>query len=133
YADLLAKVTAGADWLVADAIGVEPIHAAVWDMLQPHLPQWISNPEGIHSGSIEATECLLEGLIIAGLAMQAAKSSRPASGAEHQFSHLWDMEHHVWRGEEPSHGFKVGIGMLASSLLYEQLLAANPQHLPIDS
>src|SRR4029077_17844815 len=25
YADLLAKVTAGADWLLADALGIEPI------------------------------------------------------------------------------------------------------------
>ena len=27
YADLLAKITAGADWIVADALGVEPIDA----------------------------------------------------------------------------------------------------------
>lgn len=26
--------------------------------------------------------------------MQAHESSRPASGAEHQFSHLWEMEGH---------------------------------------
>src|SRR5688572_19537488 len=30
YADLLAKNTAGADWIVADALGVEPIDRDVW-------------------------------------------------------------------------------------------------------
>src|SRR4029079_14549139 len=55
-------------------------------------------------------------------AMQAAKSSRPASGAEHQFRHLWDMQHHTHEGQPPSHGFKVGIGSLSSIALYEELL-----------
>jgi glycerol-1-phosphate dehydrogenase [NAD(P)+] len=54
--------------------------------------------------------------------MQATLSSRPASGAEHQFSHLWDMQHHTFNGVAPSHGFKVGIGVLASLALYEYLL-----------
>jgi glycerol-1-phosphate dehydrogenase [NAD(P)+] len=54
--------------------------------------------------------------------MQAALSSRPASGAEHQFSHLWDMQCHTFQGEAPSHGFKVGIGTLATLALYEDLL-----------
>jgi glycerol-1-phosphate dehydrogenase [NAD(P)+] len=54
--------------------------------------------------------------------MQWTKSSRPASGAEHQFSHLWDMEHHTHNGEAPSHGFKVGVATLAVTALYEELL-----------
>ena len=37
----------------------------------------------------------MEGLLLGGLAMQINKSSRPTSGAEHQFSHLWNMEHHT--------------------------------------
>ena len=52
------------------------------------------------------------------------RSSRPASGAEHQFSHLWDMEHHTHNGEAPSHGQKVGIGTLAVTGLYEKLFAS---------
>ena len=33
------------------------------------------------------------------------------------------MQHHTHAGRPPSHGFKVGIGTLASVALYEQLLA----------
>jgi len=54
--------------------------------------------------------------------MQWTRTSRPASGAEHQFSHLWDMEHHTHNGKAPAHGFKVGIATLYISALYEQLL-----------
>jgi len=60
--------------------------------------------------------------MLGGFAMQWTKSSRPASGAEHQFSHLWDMEHHTHHGEAPSHGFKVGIATLAVTAFYEELL-----------
>ena len=34
YADLLGKVTAGGDWLVADALGVEQIDPDVWSLVQ---------------------------------------------------------------------------------------------------
>jgi glycerol-1-phosphate dehydrogenase [NAD(P)+] len=75
----------------------------------------------VRDGKIEALHNLTVGLMMTGFAMQAACSSRPASGAEHQFSHLWDMEHHTHNGRIPSHGFKVGIGSLASTALYESL------------
>ena len=64
--------------------------------------------------------------------MQAAQSSRVASGAEHQFSHLWDMQHHTHNGHAPSHGFKVGIGTLATTALYERLLASQIEKLDAD-
>ena len=60
--------------------------------------------------------------MLGGFAMQWSRTSRPASGAEHQFSHLWDMEHHTYHGKAPSHGFKVGIATLYLSALYEQFL-----------
>jgi glycerol-1-phosphate dehydrogenase [NAD(P)+] len=75
---------------------------------------------------------LTTALLITGFAMQAACSSRPVSGAEHQFSHLWDMEHHTYRGLAPSHGFKVGIGTLASLALYEVLMTTDVERLDLD-
>src|SRR4029453_7065088 len=37
YGDLLGKVTAGADWLVADALGIEPVDPKVWELVQGPL------------------------------------------------------------------------------------------------
>jgi glycerol-1-phosphate dehydrogenase [NAD(P)+] len=122
YADLLAKTAAGADWLVADALGVEAIDRKAWNIVQGGLREAVSDPSGVRSGNPEATRRLTEGLMLCGFAMQWTKTSRPASGAEHQFSHLWDMQHHVHNGQTPAHGFKVGIGTLAVTALYEYLL-----------
>ena len=121
YADLMAKIPAGADWIIADALGVEPINQISWRLVQNPLRKLISNPSGVKHRDHQALCFLMEGLIMSGLAMQQAQSSRPASGAEHQFSHLWDNQHHKHNGKTPSHGFKVAVGSLASLALYEAL------------
>lgn len=132
YADLLAKVTAGADWILADALGVEPIHQKAWELAQGRLREALADPAGVRAGTPSAIEALSEGLLLTGFAMQFASSSRPASGAEHQFSHLWDMQHHTFRGSTPLHGFKVGIGTLAVARLYEFVLAQPLDKLDVD-
>jgi glycerol-1-phosphate dehydrogenase [NAD(P)+] len=132
YADLLAKVTAGADWILADALDVEPIDATAWNIVQGNLRSAVAAPDAVRSKDPQALRGLIEGLMLGGFAMQAMRSSRPASGAEHQFSHLWDMQHHTHNGSAPSHGLKVGIGTLAVTAIYELLLAQPLEHLDVD-
>ena len=133
YADLFAKVPAGADWILAEELGVEPIDSFAFSVVQDGLKDALADPAGVRSGDEKKIEALIEGLMLGGFAMQASRTSRPASGADHQFSHLWDMEHHTFHGHAPSHGFKVSIGMLASTALYEQLLATDIPHLDIEA
>jgi glycerol-1-phosphate dehydrogenase [NAD(P)+] len=133
YADLIAKVAAGADWILADALGVEAISQPAWDIAQGRLRELVANPAGVRARDPKPIGQLVEGLMLGGFAMQAAKTSRAASGAEHQFSHLWDMQHHKHNGRAPSHGFKVGIGTLASLALYERMLQRSFDKLDIDA
>lgn len=133
YADLVAKCPAGADWILADGLGVDPIDAANWEMVQSRLRHWMADAEGVRRRDYEALRRLTAALMITGFAMQAACSSRPVSGAEHQFSHLWDMEHHTFQGTTPSHGFKVGIGSLASIALYEVLMNTDIANLDVEA
>lgn len=132
YADLLAKVPAGADWIVADALGAEAMNSRAWEIVQGRLRESLDSPAAVRSGSAAAIGKLTAGLMLGGFAMQWAQSSRPASGAEHQFSHLWDMQHHTHRGRAPSHGFKVGLGTLAATALYEELLRQPLERLEVE-
>lgn len=132
YADLVAKVPAGADWILADAVGAEPIDRQAWNIVQGRLAEMIADAPGVAARKPAAVERLVEGLMLGGFAMQSAKSSRPASGAEHQFSHLWDMQHHTHNGHAPSHGFKVGIGTLAVTALYEELFRQSLEQLDVE-
>ncbi len=61
--------------------------------------------------------------------MQASGTSRPASGSEHQFSHYWEMQGLSIDGVPVSHGFKVGLGSLAVTALYELLLKLDDKDL----
>jgi glycerol-1-phosphate dehydrogenase [NAD(P)+] len=121
FGDLIGKLTAGADWLLADALGVEPVDPTAWELVQPAVRQAIAAPERLRERQPEAVARLFECLVASGLAMQVMRSSRPASGAEHQLSHLWEMR--GVGGAELSHGFKVGVGSVLIARLYERVLA----------
>lgn len=123
YGDLAGKVPAGADWILADALGIEPLDDIAWPMVQDRLRAWLSDPQAIAAGDVEAIAGLFAGLALVGLAMEAHGTSRPASGADHQIAHLWEMEDLTLGGERVSHGACVAVGCVATLRLYDWLLA----------
>jgi len=134
YADLFAKVPAGADWILADALGVEHIDKESFGVVQGGLKDALADPAKLHAGNHESLRRLIGGLLYSGFAMQIHRTSRPASGADHQFSHLWNMEHHVMAdGTMPSHGFQVAIGTLMSTALYERFLSEDMSQLDVEA
>ena len=133
YADLIAKIPAGADWIIADLVGSEAIHPLAWKLVQGPLRDTLANPSGCASGDEREVRKLCEGLVMSAFAMQAMGSSRPASGTEHQVSHYWDMEDLSFGGRPVSHGFKVGIGTLASTATLEFLLEQDLSKMDVDA
>ena len=126
YGDLAGKVPAGGDWMIADALGIEPIDTVAWPMVQDGLEGWLSQPDRIAAGDRDAVEGLFLGLTLVGLAMEAHGSSRPASGADHQIAHLWEMDDLHFDGERVSHGACVAVGTMAVLRMYDWLLAREP-------
>ena len=120
YADLAAKIPAGAEWMIADLMGTEPIIPIAWHVLQDVLNDQLSNPEGVAAAEPKAIADLFEGLTLSGFAMQAARSSRPASCCDHLFSHILDMTEHTYHGELQSHGFQVAIGTLTMCAVFDE-------------
>ena len=123
YGDLAGKVPAGADWMIADALGIEMIDAVAWPMVQNDLHDWLSQPAPIARGDRDALEGLFLGLTWVGLAMEAHGTSRPASGADHQIAHLWEMDDLHFGGERVSHGACVAVGTVAVLRIYDWLLS----------
>lgn len=123
YGDLAGKVPAGGDWMIADALGIEAIDDVAWPMVQEGLSGWLAHPDRIAAGDAQALEGLFQGLTLVGLAMEAHGSSRPASGADHQIAHLWEMDDLHHRGERVSHGACVSVGTMAVLRMYDWLLS----------
>ncbi len=122
YGDLAGKLVAGADWMLADAAGEERIAPEPFALVQDHVRDWLSQPARVAAHDREALRGLMHGLVISGFAMQAHGTSRPASGSDHQLSHLWEMEGLTVNGEPAAHGACVGVGAVSMLALYEWLL-----------
>lgn len=134
YGDLVGKIPAGACWLIADRLGVEPINWDVWPFLQEPFRHALARAAGVAAGDPDATAELGQALVLSGLTIQACNTSRPGSGAEHTFSHFWEMVHLGEDWAPPlSHGLKVGLGTIASAALYERILARDLTKLDIDA
>ncbi len=132
YGDLAGKIPAGGDWILADALGVEAIDDVAWPMVQGPLRGWLRDPALIAAGERGAIEGLFAGLTMVGLAMELHGSSRPASGADHQIAHLWEMDDLHNDGARVSHGACVAVGAVASLRLFDWLLARDLGGLDVD-
>ncbi len=133
YADLAAKIPAGGEWMIADLFGTEPIVPEAWKILYEILPEMIADPEGIAAGNPESVGVLFAGLTLSGIAMQVAHSSRPASCAEHLYSHWLDMTGHTFNGKLQSHGFQVGVGTLATCAFFDELLKMDLSEIDVEA
>lgn len=150
YADLLAKIPAGADWIVADAMGCESLDSFSYGLVHDGLGDALARPRAVYEGNVQEIEKLAEGLILSGFAMQVCQSSRPASGTEHLFGHYWEMTGLSYTGSEEvpgfetgksflsagryvPHGFEVGIGSLVSAACYEFLLGRDLTETDVDA
>ena len=130
YADLAAKLTAGADWHIADLLQQHRIDRFAWNLVQKNLRQWLMAPELLLQRDRKAVRNLFTGLAFTGFSMQYFLDSRPASGAEHLFSHIWEMQDLKYQGVSPSHGYKVGVGTLMATALMQEIFALPAPLLP---
>jgi glycerol-1-phosphate dehydrogenase [NAD(P)+] len=132
YGDLAGKVAAGADWIIADALEVEAIDYSVWPLVQDNLTDWLADPSGVAGGNEFAINHLFNGLVVSSIAMELHQSSRPASGADHQIAHLFEMDNCAVAGIPLSHGTCVTIGTITVLALYEWLLSNDLTQIDVD-
>lgn len=121
YGDIIAKFTGGADWIIADLMGIEKIDPLSWNLAQSAAVDIFPRSDALRRGDRQSINMLYKGLISSGLAMQHYNDSRPASGTEHFLSHTWEMFHLQKDGHDISHGFKVALGTLVAAALLEEL------------
>lgn len=120
--DVLGKFIALADWRIAHELTGESVCPVIYGIMEEAVGKiWDSCLDTL-SGSEEAFESVMYGLLMSGLAMQLMGNSRPASGAEHHMSHYWEVVNEQ-RGTTPAmHGEQVAVGTVLVLMLAEELL-----------
>ncbi|MBQ4353713.1 MAG: iron-containing alcohol dehydrogenase [Clostridia bacterium] len=122
--DVLGKYTSLFDWKVAKSLIGEYYCSEISDLEYEAVRELKEAVYARASISKEAyTTKVMNGLLLSGLAMQLAGNSRPASGAEHHMSHLWEMAR-INEDTDALHGEKVAVGLLAVVRRYKSCLAA---------
>jgi glycerol-1-phosphate dehydrogenase [NAD(P)+] len=109
--DALSNLSALADWELAGRERAEPIDGLAVAFARSPAESLLRREEELTS--IEFLTGLAEALVLSGLAMAVAGSSRPCSGACHEISHAIDA---LYPGKA-SHGEQVAVGALFASFL----------------
>jgi len=125
YGDLIAKLTGGADWIIADALAIEKIDNTAWSLSQNAARRLFYRSEEIRSRNPDAIMELYKGLIDTGLAIQLYKNSRPASGTEHLFSHTWEMITHLNNERTLFHGLQIALGTVIAAAMMNEIFNEN--------
>jgi len=124
--DMVAKYVSVCEWRMAKIVIDEYYCENIAELMRVALKKIVSNADGIAKRDPDAIQAIAEGLVIAGIAMAYAEVSRPASGLEHYFSHMWEMMA-LERGlPYDLHGIQVGIGTVLCMKLYRKFREITP-------
>ncbi len=124
--DMLAKYVSLVEWRLAGVILDEYYCPTIAEIMKETLKKCVDNASAAVKGDKTAICAVTEGLVIAGLAMNYAGVSRPASGIEHYISHIIDMRSLEFGTPADLHGIQCGITTLLSIRAYEKLLNIAP-------
>lgn len=124
--DILAKYVSIAEWRIAHIITGEYYCEQVAQLIRDTIKRCTDNAEALLKRDEKAVEAVFEGLVVSGIAMAYAGVSRPASGVEHYFSHIWDMRGLEFNTKVDLHGIQCAMATLQAVKLYENMKTMLP-------
>lgn len=123
-ADALSNGTAVLDWKLAHRLKGEEYSSFAAVLAQTASDLIMENARNIKPGIEDSAWVVVKSLIVSGVSMSVAGSSRPASGAEHMISHTLDQ----LAPDAAYHGEQVGVASILTMYLHggdwEQIRAA---------
>ena len=124
--DMLAKYISICEWRISHLVTGEYYCENVAGMMREALRRTATHAEGLKNRDETSVRATAEGLVISGIASSYAGISRPASGLEHCFSHMWEMMCLDQGRPFELHGIQVGIGTLIVLKLYDRIREITP-------
>jgi glycerol-1-phosphate dehydrogenase [NAD(P)+] len=121
FGDMLGKFTSIADWRLGRLLWDEPYDETIAQRTLDAVQLCVDNVAGIGKAEPDAVRALFDALVESGYCMLDFGQSRPASGAEHHYSHFWEMK--LLHEGRPAilHGAKVGVATVLVAGLYDRV------------
>ncbi len=125
YGDIIGKFSALNDWKLSHLVNGEYFCQYIYDVTFEQTTRTIDLADGILKREEQSAKTLMEALVIIGIMMSFAGSSRPASGSEHHLSHFFEITGLVHGADYFPHGIDVAYSTVITAKLREKLLAAS--------
>ena len=124
YGDIIGKYSALCDWLLSREINNEYFCQYIYDTTMKMVEDTLKVAKGLLQRDEESIKILMESLVVVGIMMSFAGSSRPASGSEHHLSHFFEIVGIV--NDEPyfPHGIDVAYSTIITAKIKEKLLGS---------
>ena len=124
--DMLAKYTSICEWRISQIVNGEYYCEEVAALVRAAVKRCVDNADGLLKKDEQAIAAVFEGLVVGGVAMAYAGVSRPASGVEHYFSHVWDMRHVEFGTPADLHGIMCAVGTRLALERFEKIKTITP-------
>jgi glycerol-1-phosphate dehydrogenase [NAD(P)+] len=112
--DVISNLTAVLDWKLAHRLKAEEYSSFAATLAVSAAEQVLDNTSAIKPGLEQSAWLVVKSLVVSGVSMAVAGSSRPASGAEHLLSHALDR---IAPGAA-MHGEQVAVGSIVMMHLH---------------
>ncbi|MBO5224458.1 MAG: sn-glycerol-1-phosphate dehydrogenase [Clostridia bacterium] len=124
--DMLAKYVSICEWRIATILCGEYYCEKVANMVRTALSDVVALAPKLMKRDKDAVKAVMNGMVLSGIAANYAGISRPVSGLEHYFSHVWDMRGLDKGTEVFLHGIQCGSATAEVARLYEYLKTVTP-------
>ncbi|GHH77606.1 iron-containing alcohol dehydrogenase family protein [Kitasatospora indigofera] len=110
--DAISNISSCADWELSQAVTGEKVDGLAVAMARTAGESLLRHPGNLQDKDL--LTALAEALVLSGIAMNIAGSTRPSSGACHEISHALDV---LYPKRSAQHGEQVGLGAAFASFL----------------
>ena len=124
--DMLAKYVSLCEWQIGNLLLGEYYCPVIAQLVKVSLQRCMDAVPLLASRDPAAVKAVMDGMAITGMAMNYAGLSRPASGMEHYFSHIWDMRGLAFETQTELHGIQCGIATLYCLKIYDYIRTIVP-------
>lgn len=123
YGDIIGKFSALNDWKLSQCVNDEYFCNYIYDLTYQQINRTLQLAQGILKRNEESIKTLMESLVIIGILMSFAGSSRPASGSEHHLSHFFEITGIIDNADYFPHGIDVAYSTVVTAQIREKILS----------
>ncbi len=123
YGDVIGKFSALNDWELSREVTGEYFCQYIYDLTYEQIETTLKLADGILERNEDSVKALMDALVIIGIMMSFAGSSRPASGSEHHLSHFFEITGIVENKPYFPHGIDVAYSTVITAKIREELVA----------